>query len=547
MTISYTLDVSKSSWGGFFRILSRWRGSVWKAVMGQLIIWTIIYMLISLVYRRLLNTRSQETFEHLVHYLNYGLDSTIPLTFMLGFFVTQVVSRWQSVLNGLGWIDNSAMNFANYIRGTDTETRITRRTLIRYMVLCQALVLRDISVQVRKRFPTLDTLVAAGLISKPELEQLDREVHDKYSRYWTPIHWCNSILYEARLHGKIASDFLLESIINDIQHFRHGLASLMKYDWVPIPLLYPQIVFLAVRLYFLICLISRQFIYRKEAKHHAEIDLFVPIGTMIQFIVYVGWMKVAEALLNPLGEDDDDLECNYVIDKNLITGFSLVDLATKRTPEQSRDVFWDNDHIAPLYSMEAAQRTVHPLIGSASKINMAKGKKTITMAPHKSKLSKMDERTRLAHIRLVDTMEHNVKHAEELKEDKANNENKALGELRKRQKSGKIRDGRHMEGMPSTRSAPDLERDGFHRLRESKDGEHSPSHHRLNGTSPHRTRRGSPFGAGAVRQPDPLSQGHYIGEEIPQRDLNPYMGHIQRGTDDMNGSRGNGTGGLRRF
>ncbi len=39
--------------------------------------------------------------------------------------------------------------------------------------------------------------------------------------------------------------------------------------------------------------------------------------TMIQFFVYFGWMQVAEALLNPLGEDDDDLECNYVIDKNL--------------------------------------------------------------------------------------------------------------------------------------------------------------------------------------------------------------------------------------
>uniref|UniRef100_A0A183CBP5 Bestrophin homolog n=1 Tax=Globodera pallida TaxID=36090 RepID=A0A183CBP5_GLOPA len=406
MTISYSLDVSKSSWGGFFRILSRWRGSVWKAVLMQLSIWTTIYMLISLCYRRLLNTRSQETFEHLVHYLNTGLDSTIPLTFMLGFFVTQVVSRWQSILNALGWIDNSAMNFANYIRGSDTETRITRRTLVRYMVLCQALVLRDISLQVRKRFPTLDTLVAAGLISKPELEQLEKEVHDPYSRYWTPIHWCYALLYEARLHGKIASDFLLDSIINDIQHFRHGLATLMKYDWVPIPLLYPQIVFLAVRLYFLICLISRQFIFRKEAKHHHEIDLFVPIGTMIQFIVYVGWMKVAEALLNPMGEDDDDLECNYVIDKNLITGLSLVDLATKRTPEQSRDVFWDNDHIAPLYSMESAKRTVHPLIGSASKINMAKSKKTITMTPHKSKLSKMDERTRLAVKRFAAKMEY---------------------------------------------------------------------------------------------------------------------------------------------
>lgn len=30
--------------------------------------------------------------------------------------------------------------------------------------------------------------------------------------------------------------------------------------------------------------------------------------------------QVAEGLLNPFGEDDDDLECNYVIDKNLIVG-----------------------------------------------------------------------------------------------------------------------------------------------------------------------------------------------------------------------------------
>lgn len=32
-------------------------------------------------------------------------------------------------------------------------------------------------------------------------------------------------------------------------------------------------------------------------------------------------IQVAEALLNPLGEDDDDLECNYIIDKNLIVSF----------------------------------------------------------------------------------------------------------------------------------------------------------------------------------------------------------------------------------
>ena len=53
-----------------------------------------------------------------------------------------------------------------------------------------------------------------------------------------------------------------------------------------------------------------------------QIDLWLPITTMVQFLVYMGWMKVAEALLNPLGEDDDDLECNYIIDKNLIVSCS---------------------------------------------------------------------------------------------------------------------------------------------------------------------------------------------------------------------------------
>ena len=57
-----------------------------------------------------------------------------------------------------------AVNVATLIRGTDEHTRILRRTLIRYMVLTQTLVLRDISLQVRKRFPTLETLIAAGEI-----------------------------------------------------------------------------------------------------------------------------------------------------------------------------------------------------------------------------------------------------------------------------------------------------------------------------------------------------------------------------------------------
>lgn len=109
-----------------------------------------------------------------------------------------------------------------------------------------------------------------------------------------------------------------------------------------------QFVFLAVHTYFAMCLHGRQFmeLNNRERVGYVLLSKFkkyknlsnqiavtsslkmpksltvlqqhipVPLITLMQFIFYLGWMKVAAALMNPFGEDIDDLEVNFLIDKN---------------------------------------------------------------------------------------------------------------------------------------------------------------------------------------------------------------------------------------
>ena len=56
-------------------------------------------------------------------------------------------------------------------------------------------------------------------------------------------------------------------------------------------------------------------------------DFYFPLFTLIEFFCYMGWLKVAEALLNPYGDDDQDFDVNFLIDRNLqvcLVSFRLV-------------------------------------------------------------------------------------------------------------------------------------------------------------------------------------------------------------------------------
>ncbi|VDQ04648.1 unnamed protein product [Trichobilharzia regenti] len=53
-----------------------------------------------------------------------------------------------------------------------------------------------------------------------------------------------------------------------------------------------------------------------------DVDIYVPIFGLLRFFFYIGWLKVAESLINPFGEDVDDFEIEYLIERNLHVSYS---------------------------------------------------------------------------------------------------------------------------------------------------------------------------------------------------------------------------------
>ncbi|EYC29436.1 hypothetical protein Y032_0006g2974 [Ancylostoma ceylanicum] len=363
MTVSYNAAVSSVSAFTFFRLLLRWRGSIWKSILYELLLWIGLYYVVFVIYRYVLTHDAQGKFERVATYCNENLVY-IPLTFMLGFFVSIIVDRWRQTFNNMGWIENLALILANLLRNDSEEARQMRRDVIRYSVLSQILVFRDVSLRVRRRFPNMESIVNAGFLHENELKDLE-EIKIAYNKYWAPIHWAMNVCVKALQNKYLESPYAMIVVQNEIRAFRTALALLCNFDWVPVPIAYPQVVFLAVRSYFAICLVSRQFVLGEEPMFHSVIDLYVPFMTILEFIFIVGWMKVAEALLNPLGEDDDDFECNFLIDKNIATGLMIVDDQYGACPKLAPDRFADPD-FNPIYSEDSQLHGADGvLVGSA--------------------------------------------------------------------------------------------------------------------------------------------------------------------------------------
>ncbi|XP_058899539.1 LOW QUALITY PROTEIN: bestrophin-4 [Kogia breviceps] len=451
MTVSYTLKVAEARFGGFSGLLLRWRGSIYKLLYKEFLLFIALYALLSITYRLLLTQEQRHVYAQVARYCNRSAD-LIPLSFVLGFYVTLVVNRWWAQYTSIPLPDQLMCVISASVHGVDQRGRLLRRTLIRYANLASVLVLRSVSTRVLKRFPTMEHVVDAGFMSQEERKKFESLKSD-FNKYWVPCVWFTNLAAQARRDGRIRDDIALCLLLEELNKYRAKCSMLFHYDWISIPLVYTQVVTIAVYSFFALSLVGRQFVESEAgaAKPReplepgpalGDLDMYVPLTTLLQFFFYAGWLKVgtsggqdmgpgptptpglenralspentlhlqvAEQIINPFGEDDDDFETNKLIDRNLQVIRGLVAahwqsgspslpvrspgmqergiLVTRCPPQVSllsvddmyqnlppaeKDPYWDEDSAQPPYTVATVAESLRPsFLGSTFNLRIS--------------------------------------------------------------------------------------------------------------------------------------------------------------------------------
>uniref|UniRef100_A0A4X1VGR7 Bestrophin n=1 Tax=Sus scrofa TaxID=9823 RepID=A0A4X1VGR7_PIG len=83
MTVTYSSQVANARLGSFSRLLLCWRGSIYKLLYGEFLIFLLCYYIIRFIYRMALTDEQQVIFEKLTLYCDSYIQ-LIPISFVLG-------------------------------------------------------------------------------------------------------------------------------------------------------------------------------------------------------------------------------------------------------------------------------------------------------------------------------------------------------------------------------------------------------------------------------------------------------------------------------
>uniref|UniRef100_A0A8C5YMZ0 Bestrophin n=1 Tax=Marmota marmota marmota TaxID=9994 RepID=A0A8C5YMZ0_MARMA len=334
MTITYSSQVANARLGSFSRLLLCWRGSIYKLLYREFFIFLFCYYTIRFIYRY----------------------------------------RWQGWGQGRARAWEGGDRFETLLGPSSVLGTKGRAGDLGTWELCPSDLISSFQsggLNIILWPPPCPCPYLTCFMTHAEYKQFEK-LSLPHNMFWVPWVWFANLSTKAWVTGRIRDPVLLQSLLNEMSTLRTQCGQLYGYDWISIPLVYTQVVTVAVYSFFLACLVGRQFLNPAKAYPGHEMDLVVPVFTFLQFFFYMGWLKVAEQLINPFGEDDDDFETNWIIDRHLQVSLLSVDEMHQDLPPLERDMYWNETEPHPPYTAAASQFRRPSFWGSTFNISLQK-------------------------------------------------------------------------------------------------------------------------------------------------------------------------------
>jgi len=106
--------------------------------------------------------------------------------------------------------------------------------------------------------------------------------------------------------------------MREICKFRDKLGRITSHDSLPLPLVLTQVTVFAVYTYLGLALVGYQ----------PSPNMTPLVSLLVQFVLLLGLLRVAEVMVNPFGEDEDDFELNTIIDRHIQASYLIIDFCS---------------------------------------------------------------------------------------------------------------------------------------------------------------------------------------------------------------------------
>lgn len=139
--------------------------------------------------RNFMSEQAKGNFESVVQYFDTNLGSIQKdLTFLLGFYVSNIVRRWWTQYQLLPWPDTIVLLSHGLVNFQAEKSVEFCRTVMRYGMLSYILCIRRLSKALRALFPDNESLIKAKIATKKELNILEKQ-GDLGRVWWMPLSW----------------------------------------------------------------------------------------------------------------------------------------------------------------------------------------------------------------------------------------------------------------------------------------------------------------------------------------------------------------------